>query len=92
MLSCYVGIWLGEKILKRVRNSPTVDRIFVHHLGKFVKGPYKRTQTAALRCLPRRRGSRRGAKVDEGEKESLVYCGSSTAAAIYIYSCYGRSR
>ena len=25
-----------------------------------------------------------GAKVDEGETESFVYCGSSTAAAIYM--------
>ena len=42
-------------------------------------GPYKRTQTVALRHLPQRRRSRRGAKVDEASKRV-----SSTAATIYI--------
>ena len=43
-------------------------------------GPYKRTQTEALQGLPRKGRSRRGAAVDKGEKESLVYCGN------YIYA------
>ena len=43
-------------------------------------GPYKRTQTEALQGLPRKGRSRRGAAVDKGEKESLIYCGWSTAA------------
>ena len=51
--------------------------------GRNDMGPYKKTQTAALPCLPRRHRSRRAA-VDEGVKKSLVYCGSSIAAAIYM--------
>ena len=57
-------------------------------------GPCERTQTAAIRRLPRRRYSRRGAEVDKGEKESLIYCGLSTAAADHrVHSRLGcRSR
>ena len=60
----------------------------------FKSEPYKRTQTAALRRLPQRRRSRRGAEVDKGEKESLVYCGSSTAVTLpsYIVGSRGASQ
>ena len=76
------GLSIHHPRIYRIQKSlPPTHQVFLFTKNTNKRGPYKRTQTVAHQCLLQlppytKRRSTRGRK-----KESLVYCGLSTAAA-----------